>query len=115
MPQLGSDISEIKNLAGQFKGLAFIAKANQNSPPDDKPGCNRRGFLNYLAIGIGTVGVTVVGSHIAKKSPAVTWNMTTFLGETLKGKLIIYKAPQRVCDLVKLMSDGEFQINLNRR
>lgn len=114
VPQLGSDTSEIKSLAGQFKGLAFIA-ANQNILLDDKPGCNRRGFLRFIAIGIGTAGGTVVGSHIAKKSPAVTWNMTTFLGKKLKGKLILYKAPQRVCDLVKLMSDGEFQINLNRR
>ncbi|NER21066.1 MAG: ABC transporter substrate-binding protein [Symploca sp. SIO1C2] len=113
VPQVGSDISEIKSLAGQFKGLAFIAKANLNNLAKSKSQPTRRGFLRYVPTVIGTAGGTVAGFTIGKSLP-FTWNMTTFLRKELEGKSILYKAPKKVCDLVESMSDGQFKINLNR-
>jgi len=113
VPQVGSDISAIKSLAGQFKGLAFIAAANLNSPPSRYSQSTRRDFLRYVPTVIGTAGGTIFGFNIGT-GRAVTWNMTTFLGSELEGKSILYYAPQRVCDLVESMSDGQFKINLNR-
>ncbi|NES21986.1 MAG: ABC transporter substrate-binding protein [Symploca sp. SIO3E6] len=124
VPKVGSDISEIKSLAGQFKGLAFIVKANLKSPPNSNSKPTRRGFLRYVPTVIGTAGGLVGGAAIGFNrgksqavpvvSPVITWNMTTFLGKELKNKSILYNAPQRVCDLVESMSNGEFKINLNR-
>ncbi|NER98357.1 MAG: ABC transporter substrate-binding protein [Symploca sp. SIO1B1] len=113
VPQVGSDISELKSLAGQFKGLAFIAKANLNNLAKSKSQPTRRGFLRYVPTVIGTAGGTVAGFTIGKSLP-FTWNMTTFLRKELEGKSILYKAPKKVCDLVESMSDGQFKINLNR-
>ncbi|NEQ70416.1 MAG: hypothetical protein F6K21_33980, partial [Symploca sp. SIO2D2] len=92
VPQVGSDISEIKSLAGQFKGLAFIAKANLNNLAKSKSQPTRRGFLRYVPTVIGTAGGTVAGFTIGKSLP-FTWNMTTFLRKELEGKSILYKAP----------------------
>ncbi len=112
IPQVNSDISSIKSLAGQFKGLAFIANTNTGKK-------SRRSFLSYIPISIGTAG-GLIGSYSLGKTkgedsllPIINWNMTTFLGEDHE-KLILYNAPQMVCNLVAEMTNKRFTIELSR-
>lgn len=77
----------------------------------------KRRKFGYTAIGT-TFGLgTSVGygacSLKSQYSEKVKWQMETFLSESYKG-LILYDAPQIVCDLVKELTDGKFTIKLNR-
>ncbi len=109
-----NDISTIKEAAGRFKGFA-----NTISIPlkKDKPNINRRKVLSYGAGGIvGFASSSFLErnvSHPFSKFPSISWKMHTFLGNNVE-KTILYNAPQRVCDLVRTMTDGRFDITLER-
>jgi TRAP-type mannitol/chloroaromatic compound transport system substrate-binding protein len=109
-----NDISSIEKAAGKFKGLA-----NTVSP---KPG--RRKII-YAAFGVtGLAGGYLFHKIIHPtpptpptptddKFPSVSWEMHTFLSESVE-KTILYNAPKQVCDRVKQMTQGRFDITLKR-
>ncbi|NES22463.1 MAG: ABC transporter substrate-binding protein [Symploca sp. SIO3E6] len=76
---------------------------------------NRRTMI-YGAIATSTAIATGCGKDktesTPKQQPSVEWTMVSFLKEDAKD-LILYQAPQMVCDLIKQMSDGEFTITLD--
>ncbi len=76
-----------------------------NTPP-----LSRRAFI---ATAIGSVSVGFAAGWVVAdwSRKTVRWKMTSFLDENAKD-VILYQAPQMVCDLVKKMSGGHFIIEL---
>jgi TRAP-type mannitol/chloroaromatic compound transport system substrate-binding protein len=87
--------NDIKNTIGIFPPLRM----------------SRRAFIPTV---IGTSLVTASGGWLAgQNQPRITWKMVSVLGENTKN-LILYKAPQMICDRIAQMTDGYFTIELDR-
>ncbi|MEA5504906.1 ABC transporter substrate-binding protein [Halotia wernerae UHCC 0503] len=97
------------NVVNVHLGLnPHIKTPNQNRLPPLR--MSRRAFIP-TAIGT-SVGLTA-GWFASKNQSRITWKMVSVLGENTKN-LILYKAPQIICDRVKEMTDGQFIIELDR-
>lgn len=121
-PDINS-IPEIEAAAGKFKGLVVIVSTGHR-PPDTKPAKNSKlnlslpifpGRRNFLWTSVGTAAGLTAGWFVGQnvKLPHWKWKMATFLKGNAKN-LIIYQAPQMICDRIKEMTDGRFQIEINR-
>jgi TRAP-type mannitol/chloroaromatic compound transport system substrate-binding protein len=120
------DIPSIEAAAGKFKGLANTITTRQNSDSS-----TRRKILAYTTVGAaGLVGGLLLHQALSPNStdnkssvngkstgedefPSVSWNMHTFLGDSVR-KTIIFDAPQQVCDRVRKMTKDRFNITLKR-
>ncbi|MBH8555519.1 ABC transporter substrate-binding protein [Nostocaceae cyanobacterium CENA357] len=72
---------------------------------------SRRAFIPTV---LGTSLVTASGGWLAGQNhPRITWKMVSVLGDNTKN-LILYKAPQMICDRIAQMTDGYFTIELDR-
>lgn len=105
-------IESLRKLAGMFSALAdnVIINRRANTNNSSVFSRNRRAFLSTA---FGTSVGLAAGFFSHENTSKVNWNMTTFLTEDYKD-LILYEAPQMVCDLVAKMTNDKFTINLNR-
>lgn len=125
------DISSLEQAAGQFRGLAntiivqSLATNNATQPSKNISPITRRKFIIYTSYGMASV----VGGFFlhkilpqfpwnnpfndADKFPSVSWEMHTFLSNNVN-KTILYHAPQQVCDRIRNMTQGRFDITLKR-
>ena len=122
------DIPSIEAAAGKFKGLANTITTKQNDSPNSS---TRRKILTHTAIGsAGLVGGLLLHQALSQNStdnksaknddstseddfPSVSWDMHTFLGDSVR-KTILFDAPQQVCDRVRKMTKDRFNITLKR-
>lgn len=107
------NIPQLKQLAGMFSALADNVTVNRRQSTGNQ-GIFPRNRRTFIYTAIGTAGGLIGGYSLGQNSvlPTIKWNMTTFLGESYKN-LILYKAPQRVCDRIRGMTDGNFIIELD--
>ncbi|WP_235526447.1 TRAP transporter substrate-binding protein [Nostoc piscinale] len=118
-----SSIPEIEAAAGKFKGLVVIISTG-HKPLDIKQSQRQKILLpiplspsrrNFISTGVGTsVGLTtgwLVGQNV-NLSP-INWKMVSFLKENAQ-KFILYKAPQMICDRVREMTQGGFNIEIDK-
>ncbi|NEN88336.1 MAG: ABC transporter substrate-binding protein [Okeania sp. SIO3H1] len=124
------DVPSIEKVAGKFKGLANTIAA-QPITTQPKPN-SRRKILQILTYGgLATAGFaggvlldklnnpsqTATGSTIQPPIrtdlPNIDWEMHTFLGDNVRNT-ILFQAPDRVCDLVRKMTNNRFNIKLKR-
>lgn len=69
---------------------------------------------NFIATAASSVSIGLAAGWLADSSQkTIKWKMANFLDENHKN-IILYQAPQRVCDLVKKMSGGHFIIELEK-
>jgi TRAP-type mannitol/chloroaromatic compound transport system substrate-binding protein len=110
-----NEIVEIKVVAGRFRGLAHTLPINDSLAPSVDS--SRRRALIYTLLGsAGFAGSTFLeeaNSHPISPFPSISWDMHTYLDDSVKDT-IIFKAPQQVCDLVRRMTQGRFNISLIR-
>ncbi|NEQ77718.1 MAG: ABC transporter substrate-binding protein [Okeania sp. SIO2C9] len=114
------DIPSIEDVAGQFKGLANTITAK---PENDL----RRKILTYGGFATagfaGGVLLNKFSDQAKTKSetkppvstdlPNIDWEMHTFLSDNVRNT-ILFQAPDRVCDLVRKMTNNRFNIKLKR-
>ena len=120
------DIPYIESAAGTFQGLA-------NTITTKKTGNNskRRRFLTYTAVGAAGLAADLLLNEARSRGstsptptdgrqpidsdvfPSISWDMHTFLSDSVR-RTILFKAPQQVCDRVKNMTKGRFNITLTR-
>ncbi|NES67205.1 MAG: hypothetical protein F6K24_19140 [Okeania sp. SIO2D1] len=118
------DIPSIEDVAGKFKGLANTITAK---PENDL----RRKILTYG--GFATAGFAggvllnkannFIPSQNETKSktqstestdlPNIDWEMHTFLSDNVRNT-ILFQAPDRVCNLIRKMTNNRFNIKLKR-
>jgi hypothetical protein len=127
-----ADIVSLETAEGKFEAIAeqFLAnpenlKSNtETDPPDPKApqslalqNRSRRRFLTYSAIATpSALSIAHLGSskyYPLGQFPSVSWNMQTFLSNYFE-KTILYDAPQQVCDRIRKMTNGRFDITLER-
>ncbi|MEG4318943.1 MULTISPECIES: hypothetical protein [unclassified Microcoleus] len=128
-----NDISSIEIAAGTFKGLANTISIDRHHRPLKKHPftITRRDVIKMIpstAFGAaGLVGGLLLHNPISKglnkpqreqlpddeQLPSVSWEMHTFLSESVQ-KTILYSAPELVCDRVRKMTQGRFDITLKR-
>lgn len=131
-----ADVPTIEKVSGQFKALAHTVETR--STPRSLPA--RRTLLTYLGLAsLGAIGGSIVHSYFDREQDSLTdqyeppanansssvdtpfistssvkrWQMDTFLGESANGTLL-WDAPQTICNQIKVMSNGEFIIDLIR-
>jgi TRAP-type mannitol/chloroaromatic compound transport system substrate-binding protein len=125
------DISSLEQAAGQFRGLAntiivkSIATNNPTPESENRSPITRRKFIIYTSYGTASfVGGFFLHKILpqspwnnpfndADKFPPVSWEMHTFLSDIFN-KTILYHAPQQVCERVRKMTHGRFDITLKR-
>lgn len=125
------DISSIEQAAGKFRGLAnsitvkSLATNNPIQESDKRFPITRRKFIictSYVTAGlVGGLFLDKIFPQFpwnnpfndADKLPSVSWEMQTFLSDHVN-KTILYHAPQQVCDRVREMTQGRFDITLRR-
>lgn len=115
------DIEFIETAAGKFRGLAVTLSTQPYSGKKPIDSVNRRIFTSTAAGTLaGLIAGWLVGMYRSKSNepttnqfPAVSWKMQTFLTDSVKNT-ILYEAPEKVCTLVKKMTDGRFEITLDR-
>jgi|688.fasta_scaffold177945_2 TRAP-type mannitol/chloroaromatic compound transport system substrate-binding protein len=127
-------IRTIRNAAGTFKGLTYTIAANPSSSSDSSSPSgissnnshhfSRKAFLSTAGgtvIGLTTGWIT--GMNHSKSSasntsssdlfPVVSWKMNTFLSDNVSNT-ILYQAPEKFCNLIRKMTNGRFEITLDR-
>ncbi|MBW4688440.1 MAG: ABC transporter substrate-binding protein [Komarekiella atlantica HA4396-MV6] len=65
----------------------------------------------FIPTAIGTSMGLTAGWFASKNQPRITWKMVSRLGEDTKN-LILWKAPGMIRDRIKVMTDGNFTIDL---
>ncbi|MDX2254006.1 MAG: hypothetical protein NW214_00665 [Pseudanabaenaceae cyanobacterium bins.39] len=129
-----TDIQSIETAAGTFKALAHTITTKQR---EEDP--LRRKFITYAPYAVAVLaGILVKDSfeklqlskfsseRFTKKSsslknssadadqfPSISWEMHTFLSSSVR-KTILFTAPEQVCDRVREMTQGRFNITLER-
>lgn len=113
------DISSIEDVAGKFKGLANTITAQPESNLRRKiltyGGFATAGFAGGVLLNKGNNFIPFpTGKEIEIGStdfPNIDWEMYTFLSDNVKNT-ILFQAPDRVCNLVRKMTNNRFNIKL---
>ncbi|MBE9053126.1 ABC transporter substrate-binding protein [Nostocales cyanobacterium LEGE 11386] len=104
LSESGEDISQLRDLP---------LEVEKNSTTDKFPRLriSRRAFMPTV---IGTSVFTAsAGWFAGQHRTPIKWKMVSVLGENTKN-LLLYKAPQIICDRIAEMTDGDFTIELDR-
>ena len=122
-PEDNSDIQTIATTGGRFKALAVkIATEKEKMPlqsggavkqPKQPAPVSRRTFV-YAAIGSATAIATGAAGWFARqyKQP-IQWKMVSFLGESVKDRVILYQAPIMIRDRLKEITNNQFIIEVD--
>ncbi|MFN6568583.1 ABC transporter substrate-binding protein [Dendronalium sp. ChiSLP03b] len=118
------DIQSIENAAGKFRGLA-----NTITIKKDSNSTTRRQIFTYPAIGlVGLAGGFSLHWYLSQAGKSANgepskatdqfpdikhWRMPTFLSDSVR-HTILWNAPDRVCNRIKDMTGGHFDITPDR-
>jgi TRAP-type mannitol/chloroaromatic compound transport system substrate-binding protein len=120
-PNDPGDIEFIETAAGRFRGLAVTLSTQPYKREKPINSVNRRIFTSTAA---GTVAGLTAGWLVGKyrstsdvpeinQFPRVSWQMQTFLSDSVENT-ILFQSPEKVCNLIKKMTGGHFEITLER-
>ncbi|MEE9336666.1 MAG: hypothetical protein V3U87_01175 [Methylococcaceae bacterium] len=109
------DIDKLKKIAVDVKSLSNTIHIIDTTI---HPNQIRRNLLlgAGAAVSAGATGdffLEKTGYHPLSEFPSVSWKMQTFLSSDFE-HTILHKAPQQVCDLIRKMTNGRFNIELDR-
>jgi TRAP-type mannitol/chloroaromatic compound transport system substrate-binding protein len=128
-PEGDSDIQIIATTGGKFKALAVNIATEKGKvppksggavkPPEEPAPVSRRTFV-YAAIGTATaIASGAVGWHSRQYKQSIQykysiqWKMVSFLGESAKDKVILYKAPFMIRQRLKEITNDQFIIEVD--
>jgi TRAP-type mannitol/chloroaromatic compound transport system substrate-binding protein len=121
-PEGDSDIKIIETTGGKFNALAVKIATEKRKPPnlespnnprEEPPPLGRRTFV-YAAIGTATaIASGAAGWHYRQYKQSIQWKMVSFLGESAKDRVILYKAPFMIRDRLKEITNDQFIIEVD--
>jgi TRAP-type mannitol/chloroaromatic compound transport system substrate-binding protein len=126
-PEGDSDIQVIATTGGKFKALAVNIATEKGKvppksgtvvkPPPEPDRVSRRTFV-YATIGTATAIASGAAGWNARqykqqyKQP-IRWKMVSFLGESAKDRVILYKAPFMIRERLKEITNHQFIIEVD--
>jgi hypothetical protein len=122
-PEGDSDIQVIATTGGKFKALAVNIATEKGKvppksgtvvkPPPEHDRVCRRTFV-YAAIGTATaIASGAAGWHARQYKQPIQWKMVSFLGESAKDRVILYKAPFMIRERLKEITNDQFIIEVD--
>jgi TRAP-type mannitol/chloroaromatic compound transport system substrate-binding protein len=121
-PEDNSDIQTIATTGGRLKALAVkIATEKEKVSPElgrevgpEKPALVGRRTVVYAAIGTATAIATgAAGWYARQYKQSIKWKMVSFLGESAKDRVILYKAPIILRERLKEITNNQFNIEID--
>jgi TRAP-type mannitol/chloroaromatic compound transport system substrate-binding protein len=115
-----NDIKAIETTAGRFKALAEkVSIEEEGKKQKEKETSNLKmpssipvSRRDLIIIGATAISATA-GWYASQYKQSINWTMVSFLGDSAKDRIILYKAPQMICDRIKAITNNYFNIQLD--
>ena len=118
-PSTSEDAEAIATAGGRLHAIANKIRTDKDKPQEPniaKPGNHQligRRTAILAALIPATSAATVIGfGGYLRKQQELRWKMVSFLDDSVKDRVLLYKVPRMVSEKIRLMTDGKFDISI---